>query len=138
MDKMTIEQCLEENGVYMAGVQGDSMMPMLRQNKDAVKIIPAVSVLKKLDLPLYKRPTGQYVLHRIIAVKDGYYITCGDNRFFKEKIPFDWVVGVMESFLRDGQEIQATDPKYLSYVKRVRRSFWRRRIQRKIKALLKK
>ncbi|MCR5703909.1 MAG: S24/S26 family peptidase [Eubacterium sp.] len=135
MEKITIQQCLKEQGFYMAGVHGDSMMPMLRQGKDVVKIVPAKGILKELDLPLYQRPTGEYVLHRIIAVKDGYYITCGDNRFLKEKVPFGWIVGVMESFVQDGMEIMADDSKYLAYVKKIRRSFWRRRIRRKFRKL---
>ena len=133
MEKMTIQQCLENHGFYMASVKGDSMMPMLRQGKDVVKICPAKGMLKKNDLPLYQRPTGEYVLHRIIGVKKGYYITCGDNRFLKEKVPFDWIVGVMDSFIRDGKEIPSTDEKYQHYIRRIRRSFWWRRIKRKLK-----
>ncbi|MCR5736985.1 MAG: S24/S26 family peptidase [Eubacterium sp.] len=135
MGKMTIQQCLEKEGFYLATVKGDSMMPMLRQGKDLVKIYPSPGVLKKMDLPLYQRPTGEYVLHRIIAVKNGYYITCGDNRFLKEQVPFDWVIGVMESFVKDGKEIMATDKKYLAYVKKIRRTFWVRRIRKKLKQI---
>lgn len=136
MGKITIEENLKKNGYYLATVHGDSMMPLLRQNIDMVKIVPVSNTLKKLDLPLYKRPTGEYVLHRIIAVKDGYYIICGDNRFLKEKVPFSWVVGVTDSIFRGEKEFSVHDLEYIKYVKKIRRTFWIRRIARKIKKIL--
>lgn len=108
------------------------MMPLLRNRRDTVKVVPANEILKKYDLPLYKRPTGEYVLHRIIKVKNGYYVICGDNRFNKEKVPFEWIVGVTETIYRDDEEISVQSTEYLNYVKKVRRTFWIRRIRRKI------
>lgn len=136
MEKLKIEDSIIENGFHLATVSGDSMMPMLRQNIDMVKIVPVEGILKENDLPLYKRPTGEYVLHRIVSVKKGYYITCGDNRFNKEKIPHDWVIGVMESMFRGEKEISASDSEYLNYVRKIRKTFWPRRIKNKIKKML--
>lgn len=69
MDKITIEEGLAINGYYISTIVGDSMMPMLRNRRDTVKIVPAETPLKKYDLPLYRRPTGECVLHRIVKVK---------------------------------------------------------------------
>lgn len=138
MEKMTIEEGMSKNGYHISTIVGDSMMPMLRNRRDMVKIVPADRILKKHDLPLYRRPTGEYVLHRIIKVKKDHYIICGDNRVFVEKVPFDWIIGVTESFFRDDKEISVEHPEYIKYIKRVRRSYWPRRIKRKVLKTLKR
>ncbi len=136
MEKITIEEGLKKNGYHISTVVGDSMMPILRNRRDMVKIVPVSGRLKKYDLPLYKRPTGEYVLHRIVKVKNDCYIICGDNRFLREKVPFDWIVGVTESIFRDEKEISVNNPEYIKYVKKICKTFWIRRIKRKIKKML--
>lgn len=131
MEKITIEESIKINGYHLATVVGDSMMPLLRNRRDMVKVVPVVGVLKKYDLPLYKRPTGEYVLHRIVKVKKEHYIICGDNRFLREKVPFDCIVGVTESIFRDDLEVSVDNPEYISYVKKVCKTFWIRRIKRR-------
>lgn len=137
MEKITIEDGIRKNGFHLSTIVGDSMMPMLRNRRDTVKIVPVNGILKKYDLPLYKRPTGEYVLHRIVKVKEDHYVICGDNRFYREKVPFDWVIGVTESFFRDDKEISVDHPEYIKYIKKVQRSYWPRKIKRKIKKTLK-
>lgn len=133
MEKITIEDGIKKNGYHLATISGDSMMPLLRNRRDMVKIVPAQGILKKYDLPLYKRPTGEYVLHRIVKVKKDHYVICGDNRFLREKVPFDWIVGVTESIFRDELEVPVDNLEYVAYVKKVFRTFWIRRIKNKIR-----
>lgn len=116
MNDFNVEKALASQGFIIAPVKGDSMLPMLDENKDSVKIVPAKGVLKKYDLPLYRRPDGQLVLHRIIEVKKNHYIICGDNRKNLEKVPFRWIIGVTEGFFKDGSYVPATDPDYIRYV----------------------
>ena len=118
METQNLEKILEAQGFIIAPVKGDSMLPMLDENSDSVKIVPAKGTLKKFDLPLYRRPGGQLVLHRIIEVKKNHYIICGDNRKELEKVPHRWVVGVTEGFFKDGKYIPATDADYLAYVEK--------------------
>ena len=94
---ITIEEGIKNNGYHLSTIVGDSMMPLLRNRRDMVKIVPVNGILEKYDLPLYRRPTGEYVLHRIVKVKKNYYVICGDNRVHREKVPFDWIIGVTES-----------------------------------------
>lgn len=114
-----IEDVLLKDGYVIHAVEGDSMMPMLDQSTDLVKITPILGRLKKGDLPLYKRPSGQYVLHRIIAVRKKYCITCGDNRSLTEKVPYGWMIGVMQGYYKNGRYIPADDKDYLAYVKKM-------------------
>lgn len=117
MNDLNVEKVLACQGFIIAPVKGDSMLPMLDENKDSVKIVPAAGLLKKYDLPLYRRPDGQLVLHRIIGVKKNHYIICGDNRTNLEKVPHRWIVGVTEGFFKDGNYVPVTDEGYLEYVR---------------------
>jgi signal peptidase I len=59
-------------------VAGSSMVPFLH-NGDTVYLNPLDSPPKKGDVVLYTRPTGQYVLHRIVKVNpDGSFLMLGD------------------------------------------------------------
>lgn len=136
MSKITIEEGINNNGFHLSSVEGDSMMPLLREGKDMVKIVPVEGTLKKYDLPLYKRPSGKYVLHRIVSVKDDHYIICGDNRSIREKVPHEWIIGVAESFFIGDEEITVTNPRYTKYVRKTCRRYWIRWIKDKIKKIL--
>lgn len=113
---MKLEELLAEKGKIVRPIEGDSMMPMLNQEKDLVQITTIAAPLKKGDLPLYKRPSGQYVLHRIIALRKDYALICGDNRTAAEKVPYAWMIGIAEGFYKNGKYIPCTDKSYLEYV----------------------
>ena len=95
--------------------KGVSMLPMLRQGLDSVVLSPAPGILRKYDIPLYRRDNGQYVLHRIIAVGDTY--TCmGDNQFRPEPgVRDDQIIGMVTAFYRGDRRIPVTSPGYRIY-----------------------
>ena len=113
----SIEKQLAEAGFYVSTTVGVSMRPMLRNRRDRVILRPLKDgeVLAKYDLPLYRRPDGKYVLHRIIGVGDGYYIIRGDNTYQKEKVPFSWILGVVTEFYRGERHVMADNRKYRTY-----------------------
>lgn len=80
--------------------RGISMLPMLRQGIDSVVLSPLPEKLKKYDLPLYQRPDGKYILHRVVEVGDTY--TClGDNQYTKEYgVEHQWMIGLVTEFYR--------------------------------------
>lgn len=96
---------------------GDSMEPLLYHRSTRVVIWKAKGPLKKGDLPVYRRPSGQFVMHRIIRVDDSYYYTRGDNRIGLEPVPKDWVLGIVTEIYRKGRHIYVTDWQYRLYVK---------------------
>lgn len=98
---------------------GTSMLPMLRQGVDTVVLSPAPEKLKKYDLPFYRRPDGQFVLHRIVGVGDTY--TCiGDNQFQLEKgVEPGWVIAVATSFTRGEREHSVNELSHKMYCR-----FW--------------
>lgn len=138
MGKITIEENMQENGFHLSTVVGTSMMPLLRQGKDLVKVVPLNGKLSKYDIVLFKRPTGEYVLHRVVKVRKNYYVICGDNRFLREKIPYYWIIGVAESVIIDDEEIKMSDKRQIKYAKKICRTFWSRRIKSKIMKIIKK
>ena len=67
-------------------VAGNSMVPFFHHG-DRVWLDPIRHPLKKGDVVLYTRPTGQYVLHRIVRVhSDGSLTMLGDAQTVRERI----------------------------------------------------
>ena len=112
-----IEQELEKQGYYVSTTVGWSMWPMLRNRKDRIILLPkGEERLKRHDLPLYRRPDGKYILHRILRVKDGEYVIRGDNTYRLEQVPDSWVLGYVSEFYRGGRHISADSRLYRVYI----------------------
>ena len=114
-----IEQQLSNEGYYVSTTVGVSMYPMLRNRRDRVIIRPLEKGerLKKYDLPLYHRPDGKYILHRVIGVRDGYYRIRGDNTYAVEKVPDEWILGKVTEFYRGDRHILSTSRGYGIYIR---------------------
>lgn len=95
--------------------RGVSMLPMLRQGKDAVELAPLPAKLKKYDLPVYQYPSGKYVMHRVVAVKDNCYICLGDNTWEYETIHPEWMIGLVSAFKRGDKRISVESRGYRLY-----------------------
>ena len=117
MNKSTFEEEIEKSSKIIYTNVGDSMMPFIKQGRDVLVISRAEGRLKRYDVPLYKRDSGQYVLHRILKVRENDYVICGDNRCSREYgITDRHIIGVLTGIIRDGREIPVTDRKYRIYV----------------------
>ena len=102
MNKM-FEDVIAEQGRLVYTNEGDSMFPIIRA-RDLLIIEAVKEPLKIGDVPLYKRDSGQYVLHRIVAVKKGKYAMKGDNRTFVEKgVTERQIIGVLTGIVRNGK-----------------------------------
>lgn len=97
------EDVIAEQGRLVYTNEGDSMVPVIREGN--LLIIEAVKEpLKVGDVPLYKRDTGQYVLHRIVGIKNGKYQMKGDNREFVENGIYErHIIGVLTGIIRNGR-----------------------------------
>lgn len=60
-------------------LDGDSMRPLIRRNRDAVTIQPLTRPLKRGDVVLFRSSTGQYVIHRVWKLRGQFVQTLGDN-----------------------------------------------------------
>lgn len=112
----TYEDELRKNGKIIHTNVGTSMMPLLRENRDVMIIERHDGRLKKYDVPLYKRPDGKYVLHRILKVRDNDYVICGDHCVHREYgVTDDQILGVLTGVIRDGKLITMDAPLYKLY-----------------------
>jgi hypothetical protein len=117
LEKQTIEEVLLSHGKYIGPTVGVSMLPMLKNRRDTIVVVPKTEKLQPLDVALYKRGK-QYVLHRVLRQTETGYIIRGDNCYSDENVPEEAVIGVLREFFRKGKHIYCTDKKYLRYVKR--------------------
>ena len=130
MNKATFEDILNTKGELIYTNVGDSMFPLI-QPRDLLIIKKWDGApLKKYDIPLYKRDSGQYVLHRVIKVRKHDYVLCGDNRHWKETgITDRHILGVLTAIVRNGETISLDTPHY----RRSARKLFFRRLKMKFK-----
>lgn len=114
----TYEEQLSIHGQLVYTNVGRSMLPLLRQHKDLIVINRrGEGRCNKYDVILYRRPSGQYVLHRILKVRKDDYVLCGDNQWEPEfGVKDEWVLGTMTAFIRDGKETPVSNRWYKVYV----------------------
>ena len=116
-EKQKIEDVLLTCGKYVGPTSGVSMLPMLKDRRDTIVVLPKTDRLKPLDVALYKR--GElYILHRVLSVTPNGYIIRGDNCYADENVPENAVIGVLTEFFRKDKHYYCTDKKYLKYVKK--------------------
>ncbi len=140
-----IEEKLNAGGTVTFGPHGTSMLPLIRQGKDSVTI-SATKTAKVGDVAFYRRPDGQFVLHRIVGKKSDGFVLCGDNQTMLEKgVPECWIIGVMTSVTRGGKEVLCKSFGYRFYA-RVLLPLWKGKllirgflgkVKRKLKKTLK-
>lgn len=74
-----------------AVVVSESMVPVLEKNDFIVYKSTAIEELRPEDIVVYKRPVADghiLIVHRLIAITDGYAVTKGDNNSIQDE-PFD-------------------------------------------------
>lgn len=70
-----LKQLVEEGETVSMRIVGSSMSPFLIHDRDLITFKAPDRELKKGDMVFFQRESGQYVMHRIYAVKpDGYYM----------------------------------------------------------------
>lgn len=118
MNKTTYEQELAEKGTLIYTTVGFSMRPFLRSGQDLMVIEAAKGQrFRPRDVVLYRRSSGKYVLHRIMAVRKDDYVLCGDNCWELESgIRDEQILGVLTAVIRDGKRRDVSDSDYRAKV----------------------
>ena len=121
MPTRKFEDVISEKGQLIYTNVGDSMYPLI-QPRDLLVIKKLSRPIRRFDVPLYKRDSGQYVLHRVMKIKkDGSYDMCGDNRSQLEYgITDRHIIGILTDIIRNGQTIPVTIPKRTLWFRSVR------------------
>lgn len=112
------EDELAKTGKLVYTTVGISMRPLIKQDRDISIIEKPKGRLKKYDVALYKRPNGQYVLHRVVKVLEDGYVILGDNCASKEyNIKDSQILGVLTLLVRAGKEVDLDSFGYKLYVR---------------------
>lgn len=83
---------------------GKSMWPLLRPQKDSVRIIYPNRELKIGDFVMCHKPSGRFIAHRIVWMDDTRIETWGDNLDHSDgKCPKSEVVGIVTHVCRNGK-----------------------------------
>ena len=110
------EEYLDRNGSLTYSNLGVSMLPLLRQGRDLFTVEKKGPERCRVgDVALYRRGRD-YVLHRIVEVRENDYVLLGDNCVQREYGVTDAdILGVLTGFVRDGKTISVRDPAYRLY-----------------------
>ncbi len=104
------EDIISEQGKLVYTNVGNSMFPLIKP-RDLLVIEAVKKPLKVGDVPLYKRDSGQYVLHRIVEIDNGKYVMKGDNRTEVEREVADrQIIGVLTAIVRNGKTFAVETP----------------------------
>lgn len=128
---------LEEGGTFPLYPKGTSMLPLIRQGRDAVVLASPPLHCKPYDIIFYKRTNGQYVLHRILKADETGYTLCGDNQLLLEPgIRDSQILAVVTQVIRKGRPISFTGPRYRLYLLIWCRSLTVRRILLRLRRIV--
>lgn len=97
---------LEQGYTFQIEPQGMSMFPFLISDRDSVILEQIHGELKPLDIVLFRRANGTYILHRIIRFKKSGYDIVGDNETnIEHGVQREQIVAKATAMIRNGKEI---------------------------------
>ena len=135
---MTIEQALSKFGFICEEIKGTSMNPLFKAGRDKVYIEKYNGGAKVGDILLYKRQSGELVLHRLVKILPSSYVLCGDNHLILEYGVTDSdVLGICTGYYKNGKYKNLKTLSYKLYLAFWGRNRFLRRIFLKIKSLFK-
>ena len=95
---------LEETETVPLVISGSSMTPFLVHGRDTVYLSKTAAPLKRGDMILYRRDSGDYILHRIFRAEGDTYTLVGDAQTLLEPgIRSDQVLAVVTAVRRKGK-----------------------------------
>jgi signal peptidase I len=134
-----ITEQLENGGSATFVIHGTSMLPLLKDGIDSVRIIKPRDELKKYDIIFYRRDNGQFVLHRIVGIKEGGYVCRGDNQTESEfPVTPENVIGIVSEFSRCGKMRSVDSFPHRFYSKIIVNTVGIKKYMRKIIAVLRR
>lgn len=105
-----LKQLVEEGETVSMRIVGSSMSPFLIHDRDLITFKAPEMELKKGDMVFFQRESGQYVMHRIYAVKpDGYYMVGDAQTEIEGPISRDKIFAVIIKVRRKGKWIEPGD-----------------------------
>ena len=88
-------------------ISGSSMTPFLAHGRDTVYLTKIRKPLKRGDMVLYRRDSGNYILHRVYRMKEDSYTMVGDAQTWLETgIRRDQILARVTAVCRRGKLLQ--------------------------------
>lgn len=105
-----LKQLVEEGESVSMRIVGSSMSPFLIHDRDLITFKAPERELKKGDMVFFQRESGQYVMHRIYAVKpDGYYMVGDAQAEIEGPIRREQIFAVIIKVRRKGKWMEPGD-----------------------------
>ena len=103
----SLEEIISSGGHFTLCVTGSSMNPFLVHGRDSVRLIKCrPQDFKKGRILLFRRKSGELVLHRVMRVKsDGNLVMNGDAQIWCETISSDAVIAAVSAVEQNGRVI---------------------------------
>ena len=102
-DYSSIKEILDKTGLYTGLTMGNSMEPLIHQQRDNIIVVKNAERLKKYDVAVYQLKTGKYVMHRVVEVHPDHYIIVGDNLKMREYVTDDMICGRLVGYYKKGK-----------------------------------
>lgn len=110
-----IRECVSCGKEVKMRVTGVSMTPTLINRRDCV-VLAKADKIKKYDIVLHRRESGQYILHRVIAKKGDVLTIAGDFEIEKEyPVYTSQIIARAVAFERKGRLCSCKNPLYKLY-----------------------
>ncbi|MGI6710492.1 MAG: hypothetical protein ACOX4W_03510 [Bacilli bacterium] len=124
----TYKEYIEENEFLVYAPRGVSMLPLIKEGIDSVRLVKIKRPIKKYDVLLYSRENGSCVLHRVVRVCKESYDMMGDNQWIIERgVKKDNIIALMDGVYKGEKFISINSFRYKIYARfRVWFRFFRR------------
>ena len=111
-----IEESLKYKSDVRITIKGNSMYPLLRSEIDSVRLTN-VKKVRRFAMVLYRRESGQYVLHRILKCKGDLLGIAGDNEIRLEyPVKKSQIIAQVSGFWKGDKYFSCKNPLYRLYV----------------------
>ncbi len=105
-----IEETLSRGQAVAIPVTGVSMRPTLDPGDTVTVAALGDQPIERGDILLYRRDSGQFVLHRVVKVSRRYITFCGDGHIKNEThIPLSHVIGRVVSYCKNDTQYSLED-----------------------------
>ena len=110
---------LAAGGEVTLSVTGNSMQPYLQPGRDRVRLAAPKHSPRRGDILFFRRPSGEWVLHRALRRTSTGYVVSGDAQLWTEPVKREWIAAMVSAVERDGRTVQADSVRF-----RVWAVFW--------------
>lgn len=105
-----LRQLVEEGHEVSLLIAGSSMVPFLVHQRDTIYFKKPDRELKPGDMVFYQRANGQFVMHRIHAIKaDGYYMAGDNQQVIEGPLQREQIFALITGATRKGKHIGPGD-----------------------------